>query len=358
MKTYLLFVFLCLSVMANATIRTVHNNGSAQFSTIQTAINAANSGDTILVHGSPTVYSSFTITNKKLTLVGPGWNPLKQLVYWANVQGCTITGAASTGTEIQGFVFVNNGIVISTNKPDSIRFIRNYFAGSSVGININQSSVTYVGYIFQGNGFENTTISASPASSYSSFLFQNNYFYQNTTSFVSYINNFTNCSNVLFDHNLWFGPSSGSIVCFNNNCQGLSITNNIFVRRDAFTNNSNSIFTNNITYLAVNNTPWSGNGNVDAGGNIANQDPQMVDQVSINNGTNNNLLNFTISSGPANNSGTDGKDMGLLYDVTGSLNWNYSRISQYPYIYSMNITNPTIAVNGTLNVQVEARKNN
>jgi hypothetical protein len=84
----------------------------------------------------------------------------------------------------------------------------------------------------------------------------------------------------------------------------------------------------------------------------------MVAQASVNNGTDNPMLDFTIAAGPANNSGSDGKDMGLLYDASGSLNWTISRTSRLPFVYSMNITNPTIPQAGTLNVQVEARKNN
>jgi hypothetical protein len=78
----------------------------------------------------------------------------------------------------------------------------------------------------------------------------------------------------------------------------------------------------------------------------------------VNTGNNNPLLDFTIAAGPANSTGTDGKDMGLLYDPTGILNWSNSRMSRIPYIYSMVISNPTISPGGTLNVQVEARKNN
>jgi len=100
------------------------------------------------------------------------------------------------------------------------------------------------------------------------------------------------------------------------------------------------------------------NSNSDAGGNVVNQDPQMTDQTAISAGTNNPLLNFTIAAGPANNTGSDAKDMGLLFDASGSLNWTNSRVSRIPFIYSMNITTPTIPVGGSLNVQVEARKGN
>jgi hypothetical protein len=84
----------------------------------------------------------------------------------------------------------------------------------------------------------------------------------------------------------------------------------------------------------------------------------MVDQTAVNGGTNNPLLNFTISSGPADSYGTDGKDLGLLYNPTGILNWTNSRMSRLPFIYSMYISNSSVPAGSTLNVQVEARRNN
>ena len=58
-----LFLF---TLSLQATIRTVSNTPStlAQFSTINAAIAASVSGDTIYVHGSPNAYAAFTLTNK------------------------------------------------------------------------------------------------------------------------------------------------------------------------------------------------------------------------------------------------------------------------------------------------------
>jgi len=50
--------------------------------------------------------------------------------------------------------------------------------------------------------------------------------------------------------------------------------------------------------------------------------------------------------------------MGLLYDATGSLNWSNSNMSRIPVMVGMNIFNPTISAGGTLNIQVDARRNN
>ena len=365
MRKYLsLTILVCLSAFSShAIIRTVSNTPStlAQFNTIQAAVDASSSGDTIYVHGSPNQYAVFTITNKQLVVIGPGWSPNKNLPLTAVVQGCIITGASSSNTEIQGLVFTTTVNMSNTGHPNNLRFIRNDFL-TFVGINIGEGGVTYSGYLFEGNIFENAQVQASAGSTYQNFLFQNNYFYESGCCIGGNVSSFVNSVNVLFNHNLWFGPSSNTRDCFAGNCRFLTITNNIFVRRDAGNQNSQSTFNNNITFYPPVSTPpsdpWAINGNVNSGGNVSNQDPQMVAQTTINGGANNALQDFTINAGPANNSASDGKDMGLLFDATGSLNWATSRNSRLPFIFSMNITNPTIPQGGTLTVQVEARKNN
>ncbi len=153
---------------------------------------------------------------------------------------------------------------------------------------------------------------------------------------------------------------------FNANCRFITLSNNIFNQANAGNNISFSTFNNNITNNVTlnvanaisNATPWAVNSNVDGGGNVSNQSPAMGDQTIINGNNNSPTLNFTIASGPANNSGSDGKDMGLLFDAIGSLNWANSRNSRLPRIFSMNITTPTITPGGSLSVTVDARKSN
>lgn len=355
MKRFFLILTLTASVKMFATVRTVSNNPglTAQYTTIQAAVNASANGDTIYVQGSNIQYAGFTISDTRLTIIGPGWSPMQNFMpFAASVFSITISGVNSSNTEIQGLEIATSVSITSINHPDNLRFIRNHFHSS---ITVAAGTNTYSGYIFQGNWFDAGSINASAGCFYINFLFKNNIFY--ATSSGGNAAGLFNCNNVLFDHNLWYGPSSGSANCFGSNCRGILLTNNIFVRRDAATNNSLSTFTNNITFSAVVNSPWTLNGNLGSG-NIADQDPQMVNQTAVNSGTNDPLLNFTIAAGPANNSGTDGKDMGLLYDNPGDLNWTNSRMSRLPYVYSMIITNPNVPVGGMLNVQVEARKNN
>ncbi len=365
-----LFTLLCIiiSFASYATMRTVCNTPTtlAQYNNIQAAVDACNtSGDTIYVIGSPNPYEGFTITDKQITIIGPGWAPNKTFLATAIISSTVfINGTASSGTELQGFHFIisspysPSSVTIQNNTViNNIRFIRNKMTGFT-SLNWGATAKTYTGYLFEGNYFENSKVSdnSNSNSTFTNFIFQNNIFY----GLYDNINGFTNCVNVLFNHNLFYGPASGTSNVFGTTypSKGIILNNNIFVRRDVANGSANNTFTNNITFNAGNNTPWLSNGNIDAGGNISNQDPQMVGQASVNSGINNPLLDFTIATGPANNSGTDGKDIGLLFDAVGSLNWTSSRTSFLPYIYSMNITNPTIPAGGTLNVVVTAKKDN
>lgn len=353
LSAVVLFVF----QSGNATVRTVSNTPStlAQYSDIQAAVNASSDGDTVYVHGSPNNYALFTINDKRLVILGPGWRPDKNLAFKAQVAGCTIVGTLASNTEIQGLYIYGNITLGNAPHSDGIQFIRNEIFNQN--IYINQGGTTYKDYLFEGNIFYRPHLWASTSTTYQNFLFHNNLFYESATNDWTFTD-FNNCINVLFDHNLFYGPSTGAVNVFVNNNRFMTFTNNIFVRRNVANNNSQSVFNNNITFNAGTNNPWAVNSNNDAGGNVENQDPQMVDQTSVNAGTYNPLFDFTIAAGPANNSGADGKDMGLLYDAVGSLNWANSRNSRLPRIFTMNITNPTIPQGGNLNVEVEARKSN
>lgn len=359
MKHILFSLATLLAFQVNATIHTVSNNPStiAQFNNIQAAADAAVSSDTIYVHGSPNNYIGFAINNKRLVVIGPGWNPDKNLPHVVNVMtAINLAGAGASGSEIQG-LSIYAGVSVSTLDVNNIRFVRNRIHRSFINLTPNASG-TLSGYLFESNWFDNGIVASNTNYTLQNFLFQNNIFYENGTFTSGNIHGFTNTVNILFDHNLWYGPSTGSRDAFAVNSRFLTIANNVFVRRNAATNLSGSTFNNNITFNAGNDVPWTANSNVDGGGNIAGQDPQLASQAGVNTGTNDPLFDFSIGAGPANNSGTDGKDLGLLYEALGSLNWAASRNSRLPRIYSMNITTPTVVPGGTVNVIVESRRSN
>lgn len=365
-KIYFISLTLLLLQSAKATVRTVSNvsTPSAQYNKIKDAVNASSNGDTILIQGSPKEYDSLNIDNKRLIVIGPGWKPLRiNPPLTANIPNCRISGMAASGTEIQGLNFsgTGSGVTIQTDAEiNNLRFIRNHFANSWQIKYL--SGTSYNGFLFEGNWFENTYIGSSSNSTttltISNWIVQNNVFYN------SGIKGFLTVSNFLVNHNLFYNSvsfgafSSGSTDRIVN----LTIQNNIFCKAEPVsgTNNGavNCTFRNNLTYNTSAVAPWTLNNNIDGGGNILNQNPQMTAQTQVNSGINNPLLNFTISAGPANNSGNDSKDMGLLYDNTGTLNWKNSRMSRLPYVYKVIINNPSVTPGATLNVSLEARKNN
>lgn len=355
MKQILLFSSLFICMQMQATVRTVSNNPStlAQYSTIQAAVDASANGDTIYVQGSDIRYAAFTITDKRLTIIGPGWSPLRNfLPFKAMVESIAINGNNCKNTEIQGLDIFTN-VSINTSHPDSLRFIRNQFE-SAIYLG---SAGTYNGYVFLDNWFSNAWVGVSAGVSINNFLFRNNVFFCISTNGNIY--GFLNTQNVLFDHNLWYGPSGNlTTPCFGGQNRYMLFTNNIFVHRNAATNNTLSVFNNNITFGCGVNNPWDSVYSNSGSGNTANQDPQMTGQSSINNGVNDPLTDFSIATGPANNTGTDNKDLGLLYDASGILNWSNSRMSRLPFIYSMNVTNSTTPAGSSLNVQIEARRSN
>src|SRR5262245_32854106 len=128
MKPLCLILSLGLSANLFATIRTVSNvpGTVAQYTNIQAASDAAVSGDTIYIQGSAVMYDGFTISNKRLIIIGPGMIPMQNFMPDpATVLDITINGSGSSRTEIQGLVVNGTITVTSFSHPDSLRFIRN-----------------------------------------------------------------------------------------------------------------------------------------------------------------------------------------------------------------------------------------
>lgn len=355
MKQLFSFILSIFTLTAFATVHTVSNNPAtiAQFSTLQAAVNAAASGDTIFVHGSPNIYAAVTITDKRLVVIGPGFAPDKNMPLTASINGFTISESSGSSDfcELQGLLVTN---FAANQGVNNLRLIRNQFEGSFQFSHTSSAA----DFLIEGNNFA-AQVSTNGSATFTNFLFQNNIFYGIPCCTSASISGFANSVNVRLNHNIFIGPA-GTFPVFSSNCRFLILTNNVFVNRNPATGLSFSTFSNNITFNcgSTGDTAWIRNSNVDGGGNIAAQDPQMTDQATINAGNGNPLLDFTIASGPANNSGSDAKDMGLLFDVTGSLNWTNSRNSRLPRIFKMNVVNPTVAVGGTITVTVQAKTSN
>ncbi len=125
-------LFLLLVNQGKAEILTVSNdsNSPGQFTSLQDAINRANTGDTIYVSGSLTTYGTLNL-NKQLTLVGAGYNPnnqynLKSQLHTLNLATATNGGITTnpSGSKIMGFV-VTSSISLLNNLINNIEISRN-----------------------------------------------------------------------------------------------------------------------------------------------------------------------------------------------------------------------------------------
>ena len=150
--------FLC----ATAAVWRVNNrpNVDADFSTWNTAYNAASNGDIIYLEGSPTSYGSITV-NKQLTIIGAGYwldqnsptqsykesSKLDQVTFSSGSNGSVIEGLEISNTNYNG----GSAIAIYNNQTVTIR--RNH-----ISVTTTNSAVGYIGAAIYVNTITNSTL--------------------------------------------------------------------------------------------------------------------------------------------------------------------------------------------------------
>jgi hypothetical protein len=337
MKT--IFTLMCISLLAvtvSATVTTVSNNSSSpgQFTDLQTAIDAATNGDTIYVHGSPTSYGDIHL-NRSLTLIGPGYNPQKDLPLTANInvlmldsvagiKGCSnsnIIGMTMVYLQNTGAPFRFDNILITLNRITQV----NLAPVLSTNIIFSQNVIDH----FYSLNYVNNVI------------IRNNIIY-NATSY------FANCQSVLITNNLYFyvSPSTNFVIQ-----DFTTIANNIFLNLHPNTNFST--FNNNLIFNSGNDVlPY---GNNTGSGNFNGQAPIFVNDGGGNyNGINLSYDYHLTAGSPGHNGGTDGTDIGPfggidpMMDLTGT--------PPVPQIKVFNITNTVVLPNTPLDIYVKAKK--
>jgi hypothetical protein len=222
MRNFILPVFTLIFISnLSATVRKVNNlqNSNTPYHTIQTAVNAAYVGDTVLVLGSNISYVAPTI-NKKLFVLASnsnsGVNSLK-----SKISGIFKLLPGAEGTEVSGFASDQNGwtLEISCNnvtikKNDLglryhtlIGIIGNFnFVIGSVTINDGCNFAMFdgnlIGAVFQSTldpmklvTFQNNYFLRSQNASNSSIILKNLY------GIYMIKNNFFNTGNYIIDYN-------------------------------------------------------------------------------------------------------------------------------------------------------------
>lgn len=95
----LCFALLLMVIAANAAILRVNPNGTAPYTTILAAYNAAVNGDTIVV--APGNYGETILSNKRLRVIGAGWDQVSMRYWYFN--------SGATGSSIEGIKLETQG---------------------------------------------------------------------------------------------------------------------------------------------------------------------------------------------------------------------------------------------------------
>jgi len=162
----------------------------------------------------------------------------------------------------------------------------------------------------------------------------------------------SNKSNVYFRNNIFIGQYSFVNISY------ATFENNIFFGSNLASGLTNCVFNNNISYASSSQTlpPTnnSGNNNIsDTNPLFVNAPPSFTTDITYSNIT---TYDFHLqSTSPCIGTGTGGTDMGIfggsfpLRDLTG--------VSvELPYIKYVNISNPLVESNKSINVKIKAYK--
>ncbi len=363
-KITLPILALLLSFSAFATVRTVSNdpNNPAQYSGIQAAITAANAGDTIYVQGTTVLdvngtfqnpgsnYGTITI-NKRITLIGSGYNPTKDYAYISTLAGITFDTSSAVGSVsgasgavVSGF-YIYGSINISGNYGNTTR---------ANGITVERCLITGGVTTYNANNFtlqQSVILSTTYNGSNTNLVYKNNIF--NATIYSGW-SGAAPVSFVITNNDFIGYASSGSTAAYQAFYSGSSlsnaiITNNIFYAVDP-TGATNSTFNNNLTFADPNPTLPYGS-NVGTGNISGTSSPNFINYptASANYST---TYNFQLAEGsPGAGAGTDGTDLG----VYGGIGFVPTGAPNVPYIKHFVISNSYISPGQNLNVSIEAK---
>ncbi|MBN9293420.1 MAG: hypothetical protein J0G96_05520 [Flavobacteriia bacterium] len=358
-QNIVLYIFLLItSQELYSAILTVNNSNPSpgQYTDLQTAIDAAVAGDTLLIHRSSTSYGNAVVT-KRLVIIGEGAMPNKAPLSTSTLGTVTLTYNTTTlehasKTKLIGLLIGNLNVyeknATLTNSVDTVEVsyckINTMTLKNNVyGLKINNSIINNLtnGNLYGSEIKQNMFFSLSASSSAGSNnlvignifavrlvlnggVVANNIVYNNTTFATD-----VSCKNVIYSNNLFYASSS-TISTSGFSLNGNTSINNLF--------NVDPLFVSPITFTAL----FAYTHTVPASGPFA---------------------DFHLQAGsPAKNAGTDGTDLGVY---NGPKPWRdgSSTDSRYryfplpnaiPVITGMTINNPVVNSGGTLQIQLNA----
>ncbi|WP_210487146.1 hypothetical protein [Rufibacter aurantiacus] len=334
MKKIILLITVALFLgELQAKVLTVSNRAgnSAQYKTVPAAITAAAAGDTIYIHGSETSYGDVTI-DKKLTLMGTGHNPKKELALVSTLGTVTVdafNGGAS-GTSLIGLRIGSVSNATYGQKDVTIKRCRIdsyiYAFGSTGGISTN--------WIIENCIFPYVQISNDKTNVYN-FLIRNNIITQGLYG----------THTCVIDNNVFIGSSAAF-----SDVHYAIIQNNVFYGATP-KGAANSTFNNNITFSPSDSAlPYGTNG---GSLNKVNVDPKFT-KFTANVGFSYDHDYRLQASSPGKNAGTDKTDIGIY----GGIGFSETGEPPVPVVRVFTILNGVVAPNGKLNIKISAEAKN
>lgn len=337
LQTAMALLLLIANFTFAQTTYTVDNNpgAPADFANLQDAIDAAISGDTLLVQGSSIGYGDITL-NKQLVIYGPGFyldqNPNTQVYKIQASAGFALSQGADASV-ISGFSVSS----LTISQCSNILVSNNRFGTPQYGVGL---SITH------SNGI----------------MIKNNLIYGQAYIYGSYVSIFLSevCSNLIFKGNyikanLRYSDGATS--------QSVSVINNVLGSYHSGVNANVSY--NNIYHssnVAITNDPnfhhniCSGGSSSNNGNNNNLYDVIMYDSVFIGNTDprySDDGMYILKSGSPAQGAGSGGVDCGMFgggYKLSG--------IPNIPNIYEFTAPETGYTNDGGIQIHVEVKSNN
>lgn len=328
-------------------ILTVSNNATypGQYSSIQTAVDAAATGDTLYIQPSASVYNEFTVTiNKRLVILGSGINPQRPSRLSTSVYLFVLGNANASGSVISGIYFVNciqsgsdaiaiNNLVIS----DCMFYGQGGYITAFFGSNLLIENCIFASPYTTANVLQLRTATAGNT-------IQNNYIYGSLQLVPG--------AQALIRNNVFASGDANTIALKEYNgaySSNVQVWNNIFYKSNPGTAAVAACeFKNNISYLTSDPIPTNGlsSGNINSNPLFVNF-PVAGDVFSFN-------YDFHLQPGsPGISFGTDGRDAGMW---GGTVPVNAGFEPPIPRIYQLSVNNSTVPVGGTIQLTIKATK--
>lgn len=348
MKTFTsLLVLLVPFGLTAQTTYTVDNDptAGANYTSVQSAIDAAQAGDTIYIHPTPISYGNFTIS-KTIHLRGVSHNPeynAGALAMLGNItlnspigaQNCSVSGlrferlSVSGNQNYSGLSITNNDIrnsIVASNTPNTCN--NWYIAGNRF-----HSSSYYM-------------IDKYNMSLHHNWVVTNNYIFQTSTYFGASTFYKMDFSDVIKNNIVVLNhDGSGSYMC--NGCSNAKIENSIILFKGNSTGVAVDVTYNNcLSYSYAGQTLTALTGT----NNLNNTDPLFVNDGGTPDFGYSKDFHITAAS-PAYAHGNDGQQLGLYGNDFPFNMRGYP--ADLPYIKSF-ISSSVVGQGGTLNVQLEA----